>query len=84
MTIECEVCGHLYHETEEECPQCAKEIQHGSQLKNNWEDDSWIEEDWEDDEDDIFGYECVGCQHVQDHGGYCDACGGYCVDPMYF
>ena len=37
-----------------------------------------------DDDDEIFGYECLGCGHIQDYPGECDMCGGSAVDPMYF
>jgi hypothetical protein len=41
-------------------------------------------EDNDNDEEEIFGYECLGCGHVQDHPGECDMCMGSAVDPMYF
>jgi rRNA maturation endonuclease Nob1 len=49
--------------------------QHDPEMMNN-DDDS--------DEDEIFGYECLGCGHVQNHPGECDICMGTAVDPMYF
>jgi hypothetical protein len=41
---------------------------------------------WDDDNDDdeIIGYQCLGCGHMQDHPGECDMCMGSAVDPMYF
>jgi hypothetical protein len=39
--------------------------------------------DIDDDDDDIFGYECLGCGHVQDDPGECEMCMGSAVEPMY-
>ena len=35
-------------------------------------------------DDEIFGYECLGCGHVQDEPGECEMCMGSAVEPMYF
>ena len=42
--------------------------------------------DYDDNEgeDEIFGYECLGCGHIQDFPGECDMCCGNAVDPIYF
>lgn len=49
---------------------------------------AWLYDDnLDDDDDDIepepFGFECIGCGHIQDYPGECDICTGYCVEPMY-
>ena len=48
---------------------------------------AWLYYDNWDDDDDIepepFGFECIGCGHIQDYPGECDICTGYCVEPMY-
>ena len=38
----------------------------------------------DDDDDEIFGYERLGCGHVQDEPGECEMCMGSAVEPMYF
>jgi hypothetical protein len=40
--------------------------------------------DSDDDNGEIFGYECLGCGHIQDGPGECERCSGSAVDPMYF
>ena len=45
------------------------------------------EEGWgnDDDEDELLGYECMGCGNVQDNnsGFGCDKCMGHCLEPWY-
>ena len=38
-----------------------------------------------DDEDDIIiGYHCLGCNNHQNHEGNCLRCGGSAMDAIYF
>lgn len=48
------------------------------------QDPEEIGEESESDDEDIFGYECLGCGHIQDYPGECEMCTGSAVDPMYF
>jgi len=45
------------------------------------------EEGWgnDDDEDELLGYECMGCGNIQDHesGFGCDKCMGHSLEPWY-
>lgn len=57
------------------CRQCSESM--GVFFGKDYED-----EYNDDDEPEIFGYECLGCGHVQDHPGECDRCTGSAVDAM--
>ena len=38
-------------------------------------------------EDEICGYECLGCGNIQESngwGGECEKCMGKCLEPIYF
>jgi hypothetical protein len=42
--------------------------------------------DEEEQEDEIIGYHCIACDHIQeddDFGGSCDACCGCSLEPIY-
>lgn len=43
------------------------------------------EDEFEDTEDEIIGYQCLGCGNIQDHqsGFGCDRCLGHCLEPWY-
>ena len=37
------------------------------------------------EEDELLGYECMGCGNIQEHesGFGCDKCTGHCLEPWY-
>jgi hypothetical protein len=39
--------------------------------------------DEEEDNDEVFGFNCLGCGHVQGWGFECEVCGGTALDEMY-
>jgi hypothetical protein len=41
------------------------------------------DEDEDDPDFDVIGFECLGCGHVQDVGGECEMCCAYACDPIY-
>jgi hypothetical protein len=57
------------------------QIEH--QIEMDEEEDSYWMDD--DEEDEILGYECLGCGNVQNHqsGFGCDRCMGHCLEPWY-
>lgn len=54
-------------------------------VHNPWPEDPDDLRDLDDDDPDdvdwIVGYNCLGCGHVQNHGGECEVCTGNCVEP---
>jgi len=58
------------------------QIEH--QIEIDEEEDSYFMDD-EDYEDEILGYECMGCGNIQDHqtGFGCDQCMGHSLEPWY-
>lgn len=56
----------------------------------NPDEDDYEDDDLEDDEDDICGYECLGCgvsiadDEVCGEGDECPVCGGRCLSAIYF
>lgn len=91
-TPHCKGCGASvphYHLGCEQCPvnpnaKCIPVESINKDSETPSEVDSVSDEfiDFDDEEDDVFGYECLGCGNIQDHGGACDRCDAYCVDPM--
>lgn len=58
------------------------QIEH--QIEIDEEEDRYFMDD-EDYEDEILGYECMGCGNIQDNqtGFGCDQCMGHSLEPWY-
>lgn len=57
------------------------QIEHQIEMDEE-EDSMWMDDD---EEDEILGYECLGCGNVQEHqsGFGCDKCMGHCLEPWH-
>jgi hypothetical protein len=57
-----------------------------AQIENQIEMDEEEDSYWHDDEEEIIGYECLGCGNVQENysGFGCDKCIGHSLEPIYF
>jgi len=56
------------------------QIEHQIEIDEE-EDKYWMD----DDEDELLGYQCMGCGNIQYHnsGFGCDVCTGHSLEPWY-